>query len=60
MVRGRDATSHEALLMCLIDEVKPNKALLTEVTKRMNDAGWSYSYDAIKYPIASHSLHLRP
>ncbi|KFH43422.1 hypothetical protein ACRE_058310 [Hapsidospora chrysogenum ATCC 11550] len=51
MVRGWDATSHEALLMCLIDEVKPNKALLTEVTKRMNDAGWSYSYDAINQHI---------
>lgn len=30
------------------DKIKPGRAVLTEVTKRMNAAGWSYSYDAIK------------
>lgn len=53
MVRGWDQASHEALLMALIDEIKPGKAVLTEVTKRMKDAGWQYSYDAIKY-LLSH------
>lgn len=48
-VRGWDERSHEALLLAILDEVKPNKALLTSVTEKMKAAGWSYSYDAIKY-----------
>lgn len=47
-VRGWNATSHEALLLALLDEIKPNKAILTQVTARMTEAGYSYSYDAIK------------
>lgn len=47
-VRGWNAASHEALLLALIDEIKPNKAIVTQVTARMTDAGYSYSYDAIK------------
>ena len=46
--RGWNATSHEALLLALIDEIKPNKAIITQVTTRMSAAGYSYSYDAIK------------
>lgn len=64
MVRGWDQASHEALLMALIEEIKPGKPVLTEVTKRMNAAGWPYSYDAIKYnlPRSTHTrtLHLHP
>ncbi|RCI16300.1 hypothetical protein L249_2396 [Ophiocordyceps polyrhachis-furcata BCC 54312] len=45
--RGWDAVAHEALLLCLLDEVKPNKAVLTKVTERMRAAGYTYSYDAI-------------
>ncbi|KOS20518.1 hypothetical protein ESCO_005413 [Escovopsis weberi] len=45
--RGWDANSHEALLLCLLDLMKPNKAMLTAVAERMAQQGWSYSYDAI-------------
>ncbi|KAL7821431.1 hypothetical protein V8C44DRAFT_354067 [Trichoderma aethiopicum] len=45
--RGWDATAHEALLLCIIDEVKGGKAFMTEVTKKMQDRGYTYSYDAI-------------
>jgi hypothetical protein len=47
--RGWDAAAHEALLLCVIDEIKGGKAFLTEVTRRMQERGYSYSYDAIKY-----------
>lgn len=47
--RGWDATAHEALLLCVIDEIKGGKAFLTEVTRRMQERGYTYSYDAIKY-----------
>lgn len=46
--RGWDATSHEALLLAFIDEIKPNKAMITLVTERMKEMGYTYSYDAIK------------
>jgi hypothetical protein len=56
--RGWDATAHEALLLCVIDEIKGGKVFLTEVTKRMQARGYTYSYDAIKYthffPTNSH------
>ncbi|KAK4067854.1 hypothetical protein Trihar35433_6414 [Trichoderma harzianum] len=45
--RGWDAAAHEALLLCVIDEVKGGKAFLTEVTAKMQARGYSYSYDAI-------------
>ncbi|POR34159.1 Uncharacterized protein TPAR_05653 [Tolypocladium paradoxum] len=45
--RGWDATSHEALLLAFIDEIKPNKAVITLVTERMKEMGYTYSYDAI-------------
>ncbi|KAL7922980.1 hypothetical protein ACQKWADRAFT_290889 [Trichoderma austrokoningii] len=45
--RGWDATAHEALLLCVIDEIKGGKAFLTEVTRRMQERGYTYSYDAI-------------
>ncbi|KAK0766921.1 hypothetical protein N5P37_000651 [Trichoderma harzianum] len=45
--RGWDAAAHEALLLCVIDEVKGGKAFLTEVTRKMQARGYSYSYDAI-------------
>ncbi|KAF7559719.1 hypothetical protein G7046_g4429 [Stylonectria norvegica] len=45
--RGWTADSHEALLLALIDEVKPNKGLITNVTENMRDRGYTYSYDAI-------------
>ncbi|RDA90177.1 hypothetical protein CP533_1030 [Ophiocordyceps camponoti-saundersi (nom. inval.)] len=48
---GWDAVAHEALLLCILDEVKPNKAMLTQVTARMKDAGFTYSYDAINQHI---------
>lgn len=47
--RGWDAAAHEALLLCVIDEIKGGKAFLTEVTRRMQERGYHYSYDAIKY-----------
>jgi hypothetical protein len=43
--RGWDATSHEDLLLALLEEMKPNKAVLT--------SGYSYSFDAIKYFFSS-------
>ncbi|KPA46695.1 hypothetical protein FLAG1_00271 [Fusarium langsethiae] len=45
--RGWDATSHEDLLLALLEEMKPNKAILTSVADKMRDKGYSYSYDAI-------------
>ncbi|KAL7795252.1 hypothetical protein V8C37DRAFT_401066 [Trichoderma ceciliae] len=45
--RGWDAAAHEALLLCVIDEIKGGKAFLTEVTRRMQARGYGYSYDAI-------------
>lgn len=48
MSRRWDSAAHEALLLCLIDEVKANKAILTNATSRMNEMGFPYSYDAIK------------
>ncbi|KAL6871147.1 hypothetical protein J3F83DRAFT_734403 [Trichoderma novae-zelandiae] len=45
--RGWDATAHEALLLCIIDEVKGGKVFMTEVTKKMQARGYTYSYDAI-------------
>ncbi|KAL6910396.1 hypothetical protein GGI43DRAFT_378372 [Trichoderma evansii] len=45
--RGWDAAAHEALLLCVIDEIKGGKTFLTEVTRRMQERGYSYSYDAI-------------
>ena len=47
--RGWDATSHEDLLLSLIDEFKPSKAIITQVTERMRQRGYTYSYDAVKY-----------
>lgn len=55
--RGWDATSHEALLLCIIDEVKGGKAFMTEVTKKMQDRGYTYSYDAIKYTHSTFTPH---
>ncbi|KAF5665788.1 hypothetical protein FDENT_12484 [Fusarium denticulatum] len=45
--RGWDATSHEDLLLALLEEIKPNKADLTNVAAKMRSKGYSYSYDAI-------------
>lgn len=50
--RGWDAAAHEALLLCVIDEVKGGKAFLTEVTRKMQARGYTYSYDAIKYTVS--------
>lgn len=47
--RGWDAQSHEALLLAFIEEFKPTKAIITQVTERMQSFGYTYSYDAIKY-----------
>lgn len=49
--RGWDASAHEALLLALLEEVKPTKVMLTSVSEKMKAAGWPYSYDAIKYSI---------
>ncbi|KAM4059914.1 hypothetical protein HRG_002467 [Hirsutella rhossiliensis] len=45
--RGWDANSHEALLLAFIEEIKPNKGMITLVTERMKAMGYTYSYDAI-------------
>ncbi|KAJ3516386.1 hypothetical protein NM208_g14850 [Fusarium decemcellulare] len=45
--RGWDATSHEDLLLAFMDEIKPNKAIITSVTEKMREKGYTYSYDAI-------------
>lgn len=46
--RGWDAQSHEDLLLSMIDEIKPNKAIIESVTEKMRKKGYLYSYDAIK------------
>ncbi|KFA66651.1 hypothetical protein S40285_03053 [Stachybotrys chlorohalonatus IBT 40285] len=45
--RGWNPSSHEALLLAFIDEIKPNKAMIQKVTERMTQMGWTYSYDAV-------------
>ncbi|KAF4344026.1 hypothetical protein FBEOM_2001 [Fusarium beomiforme] len=35
------------LLLALLEEIKPNKADLTNVAEKMRNKGYSYSYDAI-------------
>lgn len=55
--RGWDAAAHEALLLCVIDEVKGGKPFLTEVTRKMQARGYSYSYDAIKYTFFFFLVH---
>ncbi|RSL55985.1 hypothetical protein CEP54_009097 [Fusarium duplospermum] len=47
--RGWDANSHEDLLLTLLEEMKPSRAVLTSVSERMREKGYSYSFDAIKY-----------
>jgi hypothetical protein len=44
-----DATAHEALLMACIEEIKPSKAFLLQVTERMNNMGFDYTFHGIKY-----------
>ena len=50
--RGWNAATHEALLLCIIDEVKPSKALFTKVTEKMQALGYTYSFVAILYIIS--------
>ncbi|KAF5232101.1 hypothetical protein FAUST_8904 [Fusarium austroamericanum] len=45
--RGWDAASHEDLLLALLEEMKPNKAILTSVADKMRTKGYTYSFDAI-------------
>ncbi|UPK90501.1 hypothetical protein LCI18_001436 [Fusarium solani-melongenae] len=45
--RGWDANSHEDLLLTLLEEIKPSRAILTSVSERMREKGYSYSFDAI-------------
>ncbi|QPC62189.1 hypothetical protein HYE67_004420 [Fusarium culmorum] len=45
--RGWDAASHEDLLLALLEEMKPNKAILTSVADKMRAKGYTYSFDAI-------------
>ncbi|CAJ0551755.1 Ff.00g057340.m01.CDS01 [Fusarium sp. VM40] len=45
--RGWDASSHEDLLLAILEEIKPNKSDLTSVAEKMRNKGYSYSYDAI-------------
>jgi hypothetical protein len=51
--RGWPAGSHEALLLCFIEEAfaqgDNKKTLIKGVTARMNQMGHTYSFDAIKY-----------
>jgi len=46
--RGWDATSHEDLLLAILEEIKPSRAILTSVADKMREKGYSYSFDAIK------------
>ncbi|KAI8676609.1 hypothetical protein NCS56_00549000 [Fusarium sp. Ph1] len=45
--RGWDANSHEDLLLTLLEEIKPSRAILISVSERMREKGYSYSFDAI-------------
>ncbi|CAG7556683.1 unnamed protein product [Fusarium equiseti] len=45
--RGWDATSHEDLLLAILEEIKPSRAILTSVADKMREKGYSYSFDAI-------------
>lgn len=44
-----NAQSHEDLLLCLIDNVKPGKDVVTELVLRMEAKGHTFSFHAIKY-----------
>lgn len=56
--RGWDANSHEDLLLTLLEEIKPSRAILTSVSERMREKGYSYSFDAIKYHTPSSAVSL--
>ncbi|KAM0427328.1 hypothetical protein ACHAPT_007763 [Fusarium lateritium] len=45
--RGWDANSHEDLLLTLLEEMKPTRAILTNVSEKMRQKGYTYSFDAI-------------
>ncbi|CAM1503901.1 Fc.00g014920.m01.CDS01 [Cosmosporella sp. VM-42] len=45
--RGWDAQSHEDLLLSFMDEIQPNKTIITNVTEKMKAKGYTYSFDAI-------------
>lgn len=51
--RGWPDAAHEALLLAFIEEAfartDAKKAIITGVTARMKEEGFSYSYDAVKY-----------
>ncbi|KAK3191313.1 hypothetical protein K4F52_002523 [Lecanicillium sp. MT-2017a] len=41
--------AHTALLIALLDEVKGGKAVVTKATERLNEMGYNYTYNAVKY-----------
>lgn len=49
--RGWNDEAHTALLICLLDEIKGGKPVITKATERLNQMGYQYSYDAVKYYI---------
>lgn len=44
-----NAQSHEDLLLCLIDNIKPGKDVVNELVQRMETKGHTFSFHAIKY-----------
>lgn len=47
--RGWDENSHLDLLVAFIHETKAGKAMITNITEKMQAWGHTYSFDAIKY-----------
>ncbi|KAM0343728.1 hypothetical protein ACHAPU_008319 [Fusarium lateritium] len=45
--RGWDASSHEDLLLAILEEIKPSRTELTKVAEKMRTKGYTYSFDAI-------------
>lgn len=41
--------AHTSLLIALLDEVKGGKAVVTKATERLNEMGYNYTYNAVKY-----------
>ena len=44
-----DTATHEILLSVVLEEVKPNKDMITSITERMNAQGYNFTFSAMKY-----------
>ena len=61
VARGWNTTSHESLLFAVLEEFKPNKVQITSITDRMQQMGYTFTFNAVKYlalSLAFNFLHV--